>query len=220
MDPTTQFCHNPKCSLRGQVGQGNIGIHSRQDRRYKCETCGKTCSTTKGTGYYRLRTAVDTVTLVLILLGHGCPLQAIVAAFGLDERTVAAWQARAGQHCQAIHEHVVAQGQVDLQHVQADELWVKLVGKKVWLAMALAVPSRLWLGGVVSAHRDLDLIMRLVQIVRSCAQTAALLVCVDGLSSYMTAFRRVFRRPVHTGRRGRPRLVAEAGVLLAQVVKQ
>jgi transposase-like protein len=150
----------------------------------------------------------------------GCPVQAIVAAFGLDERTVAAWQARAGQHCQAIHEHVVAQGQVDLQHVQADELWVKLVGKKVWLAMARAVPSRLWLGGVVSAHRDLALIMRLVPIVRSCAQTAALLVCVDGLSSYMTAFRRVFRRPVHTGRRGRPRLVAEAGVLLAQVVKQ
>lgn len=220
MDPTKQFCHNPDCLLRGQIGQGNIGVHSQRDRRYRCDRCGRTFSATKGTTYYRLHTAVDIVTLVLILLCHGCPLQAIVAAFGCDERTVAAWQARAGQHCQAVHAHVVAQGQVDLQHVQADELWVKLVGKRVWMAMALAVPSRLWLGGVVSAHRDLGLITRLVQIVRSCAAGAAILVCVDGLASYVTAFRLVFRQPVHTGRRGRPRLVPEQGLLLGQVVKQ
>jgi len=143
-----------------------------------------------------------------------------VAAFGLDERTVAAWQARAGQHCQGVHEHLVEAGQVDLQHVQADELWVKLVGHRVWMALALAVPSRLWLGGVVSSHRDLHLITALVQQVRRCAVTAAILVCVDGLASYLIAVRRVFRQPVHTGRRGRPRLIAEPGLLLGQVVKQ
>ena len=27
----------------------------------------------------------------MTLLAHGCPLQAIVAAFGLNERTVARW---------------------------------------------------------------------------------------------------------------------------------
>lgn len=220
MDPSRQFCHNPDCSLRGQIGQGNIGVHSQREQRYICHACGKTFSATKGTVSYRLRTAVDTVTLILILLCHGCPLQAIVAAFGVDERTVADWQARAGQHCQAVHEHIVAQGQVDLQHVQADEIWVKLVGKKVWMAMAVAVPSRLWLGGVISVHRDLALITRLAHLVRACALTSTLLVGVDGLSSYVTAFRRVFRRPMHTGHRGRPRLVPEPGLLLAQVVKQ
>lgn len=220
MDRTKQFCHNPDCPLRGQVGQGNIGVHSQRDRRYRCERCGTTFSATKGTAYYRLQTAVDTVTLVLTLLCHGCPLQAIVAAFGLDERTVASWQTRAGQHSQAVHEHLVAAGMVDVQHVQADELWVKLVGKRVWMAMAMAVPSRLWLGGVVSSHRDLGLVTRLVQIVRACAVTSAMLVCVDGLASYVTAFRRVFRTPVHTRRRGRPRLVADPGLLIGQVVKQ
>ena len=70
------------------------------------------------------------ITLVLTLLCHGCPLQAIVAAFGLDERTVAAWHEQAGRHGQQVHEHRVQQGQVDLQHVQADELWVKLVGRR------------------------------------------------------------------------------------------
>ena len=158
--------------------------------------------------------------LVITLLCHGCPTQAIVAAFGLDERTVARWFSEAGRHCQRVHEHLVEQGQVDLQHVQADELWVKQVGGKVWMALALAVPSRLWLGGVISRHRDLDLITRLVQRVLACAATRAILVCVDGLASYVTAFPQVFRQPVYTGRRGRPRLILPDGFQLAQVVKR
>jgi len=157
--------------------------------------------------------------LVLTLLSHGCPTQAIVAAFGLDERTVARWCLEAGRHCQRVHEHVVEQGQVDLRHVQADELWVKQVGGKVWMALALAVPSRLWLGGAISRHRDLPLITRLVQRVLACAVTRAILVCVDGLASYVTAFPQVFRQPIRTGRRGRPRLVLPDGFQLAQVIK-
>jgi hypothetical protein len=157
--------------------------------------------------------------LVLTLLSHGCPTQAIVAAFGLDERTVARWFGQAGRHGQRVHEHLVEQGQLDLQHVQADELWVKQVGGKVWMALALAVPTRLWLGGVISSQRDLPLITRLVQRVRACAMTPAILVCVDGLASYVTAFLKVFRQPVYTGRRGRPRLVVPDGFQFAQVVK-
>jgi hypothetical protein len=157
--------------------------------------------------------------LVITLLSHGCPTQAIVAAFGLDERTVARWFLEAGRHCQRIHAHLVEQGQIDLQHVQADELWVKQVGGKVWMALALAAPARLWLGGVISRHRDLLLITRLVQRVLACAMIRSILVCVDGLASYVTAFPKVFRQPIRTGRRGRPRLVLPDGFQLAQVVK-
>ena len=105
--------------------------------------------------------------VVLSLLSYGCPVQAIVVTFGLDERTVAAWLQRAGQHCQQVHQHLVQHGQIDLQHVQADELWVKLVGQRVWLAMALAAPTRLWLGGVISPQRDRVLMTGLVQHVRA-----------------------------------------------------
>src|ERR687886_1882186 len=220
MDPRQQFCHNPDCPARGQVGQGNIGVHSQAEQRCGCHTCGRTFAATTGTAFYRLRTAAELVPGVLTLLSHGCPPQAIVAAFGLDERTVAGWLARAGSHCRQVHAHLVQQGHGDLQHVQADELWVKLVGQRVWMALALAVPTRLWLGGVISPQRDRALIMALVRQVRMCARRLDLLVCVDGLSSYVTAFRRVFRDPVHTGRRGRPRLVLAAGFQLGQVVKQ
>jgi transposase-like protein len=220
MNPQTQFCHNPACCARGQMGQGNIVVHSHVEQRYRCQTCGHTFAATTGTPFYRVHTAADVVTIVLTLLCHGCPIQAIVAAFGLDERTVAAWVARAGRHCQQVHQHVVQQGQVDLQHVQADELWVKLVGRWVWMAMAMAVPSRLWLGGIISSQRNLPLITRLVQLVRSCGRSLAILVCVDGLASSVTAVLRVFRYPVRTGRRGRPRLVVARGLLIGQVVKR
>ncbi len=220
MNPLTQFCHNLDCPARGQVGQGNITIHSQQEQRYRCTTCRKTFAATTGTPFYRLRLAVDLVTLVLTLLTHGCPTQAIVAAFGLDERTVAAWLQRAGQHAQQVHQHLVQTGHVDLQHVQADELWVKLVGRRVWQAMAIAVPSRLWLGGVISVHRDRHLISALVAQVRACALTLAILVCVDGLASYVTAFRQGFRHRVATGKPGRPRREPEPGLLIGQVIKQ
>jgi transposase-like protein len=225
MDPQGQFCPDEGCAARGQVGQGNIRVHSWLEHRYRCRTCGRTFAATAGTPYYRLQTAAETVTLVVTLLAHGCPLQAIVAAFGFDERTVAAWQAKAGAHCRQVHEHLVQQGRLDLGHVQADELWVKHVGGRVWMALALAVPSRLWLGGVIGPHRDGALIAALVRLVRAAAvglwgTGARLLVCVDGLASYVTAFRRAFRVPIHTGRVGRPRLVLPDGFLLGQVVKQ
>ena len=220
MDPRAQFCQNAACPDRGVVGRGNVGVHSRAERRYRCGTCTKTFAATTGTPFYRLHTAAEVLTVVLTLLCHGCPLQAIVAAFGLDERTVAAWQAKAGRHCRRVHEHLVLAGRVDLRHVQADELWVKRVGGRLWQAMALAAPSRLWLGGALSPTRDRALLTALVRQVRAAASSPALLVCVDGLSSYVTAFRKVFRRPERTGRRGRPRLVAEGGLLLGQVVKR
>ena len=162
MDPQTQFCHNPDCTARGQLGLGNITIHSRKEQRYRCSTCGRTFAATRDTPFYRLKNSADLVTLVITLLCHGCPLQAIVAAFGLDERTVADWRDRAGEHAQKFHEHRVLQGQVELGHVQADELFVKVVARRLWMAMAMAVPSRLWLGGVVSQRRDLSLIMTVV----------------------------------------------------------
>ena len=87
MNPTTVCCPNLACPARGQTGQGNIGIHSRQEKRFICTQCRKTFTTTQGTALYRLRTSTEMVARVVTLMAHGCPLQAIVVAFGVDERT-------------------------------------------------------------------------------------------------------------------------------------
>jgi transposase-like protein/IS1 family transposase len=219
MDPTTAFCPNCHCHARGQIGQGNIGIHSRKEQRFICHECHKTFSATTGTVFYRLRTAVETVSLVVTLLAHGCPVQAIVAAFGFDERTVADWWARSGRQGQAVHEYLVEQPR-DLGQVQADEIRVKKQGGIVWMALAMMVKTRLWLGGEVSEQRDLPLIRRLIERVKRCAARRPLLVCTDGLVSYLRAIRETFRDPVPTGKRGRPRRRRWHNVLIAQVVKR
>jgi transposase-like protein len=220
MDPQDVFCPNPACPARGQTGEGNIRVHSWKERRYRCRVCGQTFAARKGTAFYRLRTAEETVTLVMTLLAYGCPVQAIVVAFGLDERTVADWHARAGRHCQQVQAHLVEQPR-DLGQVQADELWVKLQGLKVWMAMALQVSTRLWLGGVISPQRDRRLIGSLMGHLRSCALPRPLLICTDGLATYVKAIRRAFRQPLpRQHQTGRCQLKAWHGLYIAQVVKQ
>lgn len=120
---------------------------------------------------------------VIVLLAYGCPIQAIVKAFLLDERTVRDWQKRAGQHCQRVHEHLVENSQHDLEQVQADEIKAKTQQGMLWMAFALWVPTRLWMGGVVSPKRDLALIQSLANKVRQMALCRPLLLAVDGLAS-------------------------------------
>jgi len=184
-----------------------------------CTECHKTFSATKGTAWYRLRTSAETVSLVVTLMAHGCPLQAIVVAFGYDERTVACWLARAGVQGQAVQEHLVEQPR-DLGQVQADEIRVKKQGGIVWMALAMMISTRLWLAGEVSEHRDMPLIRRLIERVRPCAAHRPLLFCTEGLCSYVRAIRETFRDPKRTGAHGRPRLRPWRHVFIAQVVKR
>jgi len=222
MNPHDIFCPNIECPARGQTGKGNIGVHSQKDKRCICDVCQQTFTVTKGTIFYRLRVASETVLLVVALLAYGCPMQAIVKAFGFDERTVRDWWQRAGKHCQAVHEYKVERAQLDLQQVQADEIKVKRQEGHFWMALAIMVSTRLWLGGVVSVHRDLDLIQALADKIKGVALCRPLLLAVDGLASYVTAFRNAFRTAVPRwhGEKGRPKLFSWPNIAIVQVVKQ
>jgi hypothetical protein len=204
MDPTTVFCPNGDCDARGQIGQGNSGIHARTDRRCICQECQKPFSATPGTAFDCLRTAAETVRLVVTLLAHGCPLPAMVAALGFAERTVAAWWARSGRQGQAVPASRVAPPR-DLGHVPADALRGKKQGGSVWRALAMRVKTRRWLGGDVSEPRDLTRMRRLLGRGRCCALPRPRWVCPDGLGASIRAMREPCRDPVRPGQGGRPR---------------
>ena len=222
MNPRELFCPNMACPARGQVGKGNIHVHSQKEKRCICAVCGQTFTTTTGTIFYRLRSDPQLVMWVIVLLAYGCPVQAIVKAFGLDERTVGDWQARVGKHCQGVHEHLVESSQHDLEQVQADEIKVKIQKGTIWMALAIWVPTRLWMGGVISPNRDLDLIQALADKVRKMALCRPLLLAVDGLASYVSAFRNTFRSkfPRQAGELGRCKMVSWQDIAIVQVVKQ
>ncbi len=216
LDPKLMTC--PHCDENER-----IGVHSHQERRYMCHACGKTFAETKGTVFFNLHYPLWVVVLVLSLLAHGCPPAAIVVAFYLDERTVAAWHRKAGQHGKRVQDEVVCNGQVDLGQVQADELCVKTQGgQKVWVATAMSVFSRLFLWGEVSPRRDKPLIERLMTKVRAAAGSVVqpILVAVDGLPAYPKAIRKAFSDKVYSGKPGRPPLVPWPDLHIVQVVKQ
>jgi hypothetical protein len=185
------------CSARGQRGSGQIAIHDRKRERYRCKVCKKTFSARRGTMYEGLRKPVELIVIVVTLHTSGCPVQAIVHAFGLDERTVADWRDRAGAHCHHVHQAIVEQGQLDLMHVQADEIRVKGCRMIAWMGLAMMVSTRLWLGGVVQVSRDRSLADQLMCQVRRCAMCLRpLLVLTDGRAAYPGSIRRAFREKV------------------------
>lgn len=218
MQPEQQFCSNPDCPACGQIGQGNIIIHQTSTGRYTCTLCGKTFSARKGTVFYRKRSDEREIELVVALVGHGCPVQAITAAFGYDERTVRQGDAESGRHCQDVHEQLVEQPRVHEQ-IQADELRVKLQGVVVWVAMALCAVTRLWLGAEVESSRTRSLFDRLATRVRRCCAPGALLLVTDGLKTYIKSFIRAFRDPIANGKVGRNRLHVWEGLVIGQCVK-
>jgi len=217
MDPSCVACPNLACPDKGTVGAGNVRVHSHAERRYRCRTCRRTFAATANTPLYRLHHPAATLTLVLTLLLHGCPIPAIVAAFGLDERTVRAWLHKAGAHAALLHDRMVAD--VGARQVQADEIRVRVRGGAVWAALALDVGSRLWLATAVARRRDGLLVHLLRRRTLAALAGRAFLLAVDGVAGYVGGARSLVRVPERTGRRGRPRLVWPEGCALAQVVK-
>lgn len=213
LDPRVLTC--PDCGE-----EEHIWIHSQQERRLRCGVCGRTFSESKGTPLYGLHYPRWLVVVVVSLLSHGCPVQAIVFAFMLDERTVLDWQSRVGRHAKRVQAEVVCGGELEVGQVQGDELYVKTQQGPVWIATAMCVFSRLFIWGEVDAKRNTALVQSVVERVRAAARrNSPILWVTDGFAGWLDAVRRVFRDPVHTGNRGRPRLQLWADLMFVQVVK-
>jgi transposase-like protein/IS1 family transposase len=221
-DASELFCPNLDCPARGQTGAGNLMSHGKARERYKCKICTKTFSANQGTMFEGLRKPKELIVIVVTLLAYGCPAQAIVHALDLDERTVARWQERAGNHCQKVHQDQVVQARLDVQHVQVDEIRAK--GRRIvpWIAMAIMVSTRLWLGGVVSLRRDRQLADQILRLVKACCVPLRLvLIVTDGWSAYPKSILRAFREKVpKAGGRGRCALEGWPAILIGTVIKK
>jgi IS1 family transposase len=125
-------------------------------------------------------------------------------------------------HCEKVHKDKLEKEHIDLKHVQADEIRVKGKGRIVWMALAIMVPTRLWIAGTVSETRDSKLTDGLMQQVRRCCKTLSqLLVCTDGFAAYPNSIRRAFREKVKkTAGRGRCCLEVWKDLHIGTVIKR
>ena len=75
----------PQSGLSCQRSKGRRQYSSplAQDKRFLARSATRTFTATTGTAFYRLRTSAGDSDLVVTLMAHGCPLQAIVVALDL-----------------------------------------------------------------------------------------------------------------------------------------
>jgi hypothetical protein len=119
-----------------------------------------------------------------------------------------------------VHEYVIGGSQLNLQQVQADEIKAKSFGQSCWMAIAMMVSTRLWLGGEICEKRDQQLIQVPTDYVRQIALCRNLLLAVDGLFSYLKAFHRSFRIPfLEKGKTWHPKMISWPNIAIVQVVK-
>lgn len=156
LNPALMVC--PHCDA-----EDHIWIHSQKERRFKCNGCKRTFAESRGTLLFNKRYPNWVILLVLALLAGGCPVQAIVFAFGINEQTVATWQLAAGQHAQQVQAQKVCCGQLQGEQIQSDEMWVKTQFGAMWLATGMAVFSRLFIWGAVGIERKTNLMEQVVK---------------------------------------------------------
>jgi transposase-like protein len=127
------FCPNEACADYGCVQaaqQTNIikyGTTQAGRQRYHCKTCGLTFAATKGTLFYRRRTAEHEILTALALLAEGSRISSVSRTSGHKEDTLLAWLRDAAQQVEAVEAVLLADYHVS--RGQLDGLWA-YVGHK------------------------------------------------------------------------------------------
>jgi transposase-like protein len=144
------FCPNQGCEYYGitdeqihaLVGYGRHGIHE-EIRDFKCQACGKKFTARRNTILYRLKSHSALIEKILWLLALGVDASALEEVFGVREITIRTWLCRSGMQGKKLHERFMAE--LELVHVQLDELWanVKDGSQDVWLWIASDVKTKL-----------------------------------------------------------------------------
>jgi hypothetical protein len=144
------FCSNARCDHYG-VREEKVhalvwdGSHGKYEEipDLKCQACGKKFTIRKNTLLYRLKTHSGLVEKIMWLLALGVDASALEEVFGVRENTIRTWLCRGRLQGRKLHERFMVE--LELIHVQLDELWgkVKSDRQEVWLWAVTDVKTKL-----------------------------------------------------------------------------
>jgi transposase-like protein/IS1 family transposase len=191
-------CPHCECPLFGKAGASNVVPHgfyktrSGKRRRYRCQACAKTFSSTKGTPYYRLQHRRSTFDEVAALSVEGVSKSAIARVKGLAWNTVDRWLERAAECCRRFNDQRIHG--LDTTELQADEIRTIVGGKEqpIWIFTSIDVWSRLWPSTLVGrrSYRNTRTVLR---DVRNRVHRGSIpLIVTDGFEFYERVVREVF----------------------------
>ncbi len=121
MNIKQQWCDNRACSSYRKTAMGNIKIYCHVERRFYCQTCGRTFSFDKGTFFETLRTSRQTLLDAVSMLVERNSLRAIGRIKDCQPNSVLRWLDLAGQHAVAMSNLLIRD--LHLTQVQIDELY-------------------------------------------------------------------------------------------------
>lgn len=128
--PVGEYCPNNDCEDYGKLQVGNIrkyGKTKSNKQRYQCKTCQRTFTETKGTLFYRRRTAEKDIIEVLAMLAESMRISSITRVKGFKEDTILDWLREAAQHAEMVETILLQDYQIS--QAQIDGMWA-YVGHK------------------------------------------------------------------------------------------
>jgi transposase-like protein len=128
--PIGSFCLNEACRDYKRVDLKNIVKCGKTDKgvqRYRCKTCKKGFTATKGTIFYRCRHSEQEIAECIAMLGDRNSLAAIHRIKGIKEETVGRWIKLVRSHIKQFEEYLVREH--TFSQAQLDALWT-YVGHK------------------------------------------------------------------------------------------
>jgi IS1 family transposase/transposase-like protein len=188
------FGPNPECdyfcitdeNIHALVGYGS---HGKQEpiQDLKCQACRKKFTSRKNTILYRLKTQSWLVEKILWLMALGVDASVLEEVFSVSEITIRTWLCRSGIQSKKLHQYFMLE--LDLIHVQLDELWanMKRSNQDMWVwvasdAITKIVPVML-VGG-----RSQDMAYRVVHELKGRLRSGCIPVfSTDGLKHYFYA---------------------------------
>ena len=128
------YCPNETCPDYGKLQEKNqpqnirkFGKTRNGTQRYQCTSCQQTFTATKGTIFYRRRTAIKEILEALAMVAEGMRISSVARVKGHKEDTISDWLQEAGNHVDKVEAILLANYQ--LERGQLDGLW-SYVGHK------------------------------------------------------------------------------------------
>jgi transposase-like protein len=122
-----QPCPNSDCTHSRLMNRGNMSAistyltQSGKRRIFLCNACETTCSETRDTVFFDLRTPEEKVMMALKMLLVKVGLSDIGFVLGVTEETVLMWLERAAQKAHEMNAHLLSD--LPVTEVQLDEMW-------------------------------------------------------------------------------------------------
>ena len=98
-----------------------FGLTKAGRQRYHCNTCGLTFAETKGTLFYRRRTAESEILKALAQIAEGSRISSVSRTTGHKADTILAWLCEAAKQVEVIEDALLAD--YHLSRGQLDGLW-------------------------------------------------------------------------------------------------